>query len=91
MELKNNQGILFQNNKTKDTQPDFKGELNVDGEILQIAIWERKSKNGNSYLSALVEHKKEEHKKEPEKVGDYLDQHKDNFTPYDNLNDDIPF
>ena len=84
MELKNNQGILFQNDKEKDSQPDFKGELNVEGNVFQIALWKRKSKNNNVYLSAMVEHKRE-HKKEPKTVGEYLDEHKDN------LDDEIPF
>lgn len=84
MELKNNQGILFENKKEKDTQPDFKGELNVDGAVLQIALWKRKSKNNNVYLSVMVEPKRE-NKKEPETVGEYLDEHKDN------LDDEIPW
>lgn len=84
MELKNNQGILFQNDKEKDSQPDFKGELNVEGNVFQIALWKRKSKNNNVYLSAMVEPKRE-HKKEPKTVGEYLDEHKDN------LDDEIPF
>lgn len=90
MELKNNQGILFQNDKEKDTQPDFKGELNVDGNVFQIALWKKKSKNDNVYLSLQVEPKRER-KKEPETVGEYLDEHKDNSSAYDNLNDTIPF
>lgn len=88
MELKNNQGILFENKKDKDTQPDFKGELNIEGNVFQIALWKRKSKNDNVYLSAMIEPKRER-KKEPETVGEYLDEHKDNA--YDNLNDEIPF
>lgn len=55
MDLKNNQGILFENKKEKDTQPDFKGELNVDGKILRLAVWKKVSKNGNKYLSVMVD------------------------------------
>lgn len=82
MELKNNQGILFQNKKEKDTQPDFKGEVNVDGEIYQIALWKRKSKNDNVYLSVQVEPKKE--REEPKTVGEVLDGKSD-------LDDQIPW
>lgn len=92
MELKNNQGILFQNDKEKDTQPDYKGELNVEGNVLQIALWKRISKNGKEYLSAQVETKKKQEDKnwsrvndKPKTVGEYLDEHKDN------LDDEIPF
>ena len=92
MELKNNQGILFQNKKEKDSQPDFKGELNVDGNVFQIALWKKKSKNDNVYLSVQVEPKKEIEDKnwsrvkdKPKTVGEYLDEHKDN------LDDEIPW
>lgn len=54
MELKNNQGIAFANQKTKDSQPDFKGELNIEGKVWQIALWKKTSKNNNSYLSLQV-------------------------------------
>lgn len=57
MELKNNQGIAFSNDKTKDTQPDFKGELNIEGKTLQIALWKAVAKNGKPYLSIKVEAK----------------------------------
>ncbi len=89
MELKNNQGVLFKNEKTKDNQPDFRGEIKVDRETYKIALWKKKSKNDNVYLSVQVEPKKE--REEPETVGEYLDEHKVNFNAYDNLNDTIPF
>ena len=82
MELKNNQGILFQNKKEKDTQADFKGELNVDGNVFQIALWKKKSKNNNVYLSLQVEPKRE--RAEPKTVGEFLDRKSD-------LDDEIPW
>lgn len=57
MDLKNNQGIAFLNEKTKDTQPDFKGELNIDGKTYQVAIWKRVAKNNKTYLSLNVDDK----------------------------------
>lgn len=88
MELKNNQGILFQNKKEKDSQPDFRGEVNVDGEIYQIALWKKKSKNDNVYLSVRVEPKRES---EVKAYNEPKEEHKENFTTYDDLNDEIPF
>lgn len=55
MELKNNQGVLFENKKEKDSQPDFKGELNAEGKILRLAVWKNVSKNDNKYLSVMVD------------------------------------
>lgn len=83
MELKNNQGILFQNKKEKDSQPDFRGELNVEGTVFQIALWKKKSKNDNAYLSVQVEPKKE--RAEPKTIGDVLEQTKST------LDDEIPW
>lgn len=75
MELKNNQGILFKNEKTKDTQPDYNGEINVEGKTMRIALWRKQSSKGTVYLSVQVSEPrdKEEPKKEPQTVGDVLD------------------
>ena len=76
MDLKNNQGVLFKNEKTKDTHPDFTGELNVDGKTMRIALWKKTSSKGTVYLSVQVSGSEEKHKeenKEPQTVGDILD------------------
>lgn len=55
-----NRGVLFQNfRKDSDKQPDYKGELNVDGVELQISGWKKESKNGNTFLSLAVSKKGE--------------------------------
>ena len=38
IELKENQGIAFTNKKSNTKQPDFKGELQIDGKRLNVAI-----------------------------------------------------
>lgn len=79
MELKTNQGVLFKNEKTKDTQPDYNGEINVEGKTMRIALWRKQSSKGTVYLSVQVseprdrEEQREEPKKEPQTVGDILD------------------
>lgn len=55
-----NRGVLFQNfRKETDKQPDYKGELNVDGVELQIAGWKKTSKKGHTFLSLSVSKKGE--------------------------------
>ena len=40
MEIKNNKGSIFKNDyKTKDTHPDYKGKMVVDGVNKDIAVW----------------------------------------------------
>lgn len=51
-------GSLFQNDrKQKDTHPDWKGEINIDGKIYEIASWLKEGKKGG-FHSLLVTEKK---------------------------------
>ena len=53
METKQNTGAIFKNNnKTKDTQPDYRGKVNVEGKELEISLWLKESKQGVKYFSA---------------------------------------
>lgn len=74
---KENSGALFKNNdKTKETQPDLTGNINIDGKDYQLSAWKNVSKeSGKTYLSLRINNKKEFKKEE-----------KTDF-----LNDDIPF
>lgn len=67
MELKNNQGVLFKNEKAKDTHPDFTGELNVEGKTYRIALWKKTSSKGTVYLSVQVNGSEEKPQKETKK------------------------
>ena len=50
---KNNSGAIFKNNnKTKDTQPDYKGTVNVNGKDMEISLWLKESQKGTKYFSA---------------------------------------
>lgn len=74
---------LFKNKKTKDIQPDYKGDIVLeDGTQYDLAAWIKKDKNGNDYFSLKVskpfkkkEEEREEKKEEPKAV----------------LDDEIPF
>lgn len=49
LELKEMGGIVFKNDrKTEDKHPDFKGQILIDGERFDIALWELRSGKGFS-------------------------------------------
>lgn len=52
METKLNSGAIFKNNKTKETQPEYKGKVNVNGKDMEISLWVKESKTGTKYFSA---------------------------------------
>jgi uncharacterized protein (DUF736 family) len=52
METKNNSGAIFKNNKTKDTQPDYKGKVKVNDKEMEISLWFKESQTGTKYFSA---------------------------------------
>ena len=55
MEQKQNTGAIFKNNKKeKETHPDYRGKINVDGVEKEIALWVNTSKNGLQYFSASI-------------------------------------
>jgi uncharacterized protein (DUF736 family) len=52
MENKLNSGAIFKNTKTKETQPDYRGKVNVNGKDMEISLWVKESKTGTKYFSA---------------------------------------
>lgn len=51
-ESKNNSGAIFKNNKTKDTQPDYRGKVKVNDKEMEISLWFKESQSGTKYFSA---------------------------------------
>ncbi len=50
-----NRGAIFKNDyKQKDTQPDYRGKINVDGVEKEISLWVKTSKEGKSFFSASI-------------------------------------
>lgn len=50
-EHKLNTGSLFRNEKkTSDKAPDYKGEMNLDGNVIKLAGWITTTKAGQTYL-----------------------------------------
>jgi uncharacterized protein (DUF736 family) len=55
MEQKTNTGAIFKNlKKEKETQPDYRGTINVEGLEKQIGLWVNTSKNGLQYFRAVI-------------------------------------
>ncbi len=52
METKNNSGAIFKNNKTKETQPDYRGTVKVNDKEMDISLWVKESAKGVKYFSA---------------------------------------
>jgi len=60
MDLKENAGVLFNNNFSKsEKSPDLTGELKINGVIYKIAGWNNSSKNGKSYISLKISEKQD--------------------------------
>lgn len=51
-ESKNNAGAIFKNNKTKDTQPDYRGKVKVNNIEMEVSLWVKESQSGSKYFSA---------------------------------------
>ena len=52
---KEGQVSLFINDKkTSDKQPDYQGNVMVNGKKMQIAGWKKQSKSGNTFLSIQI-------------------------------------
>ena len=51
-ESKNNAGAIFKNNKTKDTQPDYRGKVKVNNIEMEVSLWIKVSESGTKYFSA---------------------------------------
>lgn len=51
-----NKGSLFTNKyKNKETQPDWKGSININGEQIKLAAWKSTTKAGDPMLSLKVD------------------------------------
>ena len=80
---KENQGVLFRNDrKERDTQPDYKGAINIRGEEFWLNAWINEAKSGQKYMAIRVNPKTEPREKPKLRVvGDTTS----------NLDDEIPF
>lgn len=59
--LKEDHGSAFANKrKSKDTDPDFTGGINIAGTEYWINVWKNKDRNGNTYVSFIKGNVREE-------------------------------
>jgi uncharacterized protein (DUF736 family) len=50
-----NSGALFRNDrKEKETQPDLRGKINVDGKDFYISAWSKQSDKAGKYMSLAL-------------------------------------
>jgi hypothetical protein len=55
-ELKENAVIIFKNDKKDgESHPDYKGQINVKGETLDIALWVKEGKKGKFFSGKVSE------------------------------------
>lgn len=79
-------GVLFRNDKKeKETQPDFKGDVTVEGQEYWLSAWVQESKKGTKYFSLSLQPKDKAHQQGMEKVQKAMN------APAGMPEDDIPF
>jgi hypothetical protein len=56
-----NAGALFRNDRrANDRQPDYKGEVQVEGRQFWLSAWLKEARSGTKYLSLALRPKEEE-------------------------------
>jgi uncharacterized protein (DUF736 family) len=69
-----NSGALFKNaKKQKDTQPDYRGSLNVEGTDYWISAWLKTSKKGEKFMSLAVTLQDEQKQDKPKQEAPSFD------------------
>lgn len=54
MELRENGGLIFRNEKKSDGSPDYKGEIDVNGTLKEIALWVKEGKEGKKFFAVKI-------------------------------------
>lgn len=54
MDLKINEGLIFRNKSDNEKAPLFTGQVNVDGQNWDIALWPREGNDGKKFYSVRI-------------------------------------
>jgi hypothetical protein len=59
--------ITLFNNKVEEgsNRPNVTGKLNWKGEVIEVALWKKESKNGTRFLSGKLQEPREKREAEP--------------------------
>ena len=88
LELNPNSGLAFRNVRgleRSEKAPHFKGEILFEGQRINVSIWERKTKSGQTMLSFNVEDSVAAEIQRTEKRLDYLRNQSEQPEPRDEL------
>lgn len=55
MEIKLNSGSIFKNEKKSDKAPDYKGKVNVNGKVMEVALWVKEGSKGQFFSASFQE------------------------------------
>lgn len=84
------EGALFKNNrKVSETDFDYSGEIQINGETRWMNAWINTSSAGNKYMKVVVGNVKQP--KEDQNVPSNVTSVTPNVTPPVDVNDQIPF
>jgi len=87
-----NRGVLFKNDrKEKDTHPDYKGSVDVDGTEFWLSAWIKDGKNGK-FMSLSIKPKEEQRAPESRAAKPpQRQQPAPASSGFDDMDDSIPF
>jgi hypothetical protein len=86
-----NRGVLFKNDrKEKDSHPDYKGNIDVDGEEFWISAWIKEGKKGK-FMSLSVQPKEPAEAVPTPQPQRQQAQAKTRGQQFSDMDDDIPF
>jgi len=85
-EKKDNSGALFKNDKKeKDTHPDYRGDIKIDGVEYWLSAWIKPMKNGGKFMSLSAQVKDGQFSKgEPKAKATQ-------GSGFDDVSDDVPW
>lgn len=58
-ERRDGEGVMFANDKKNDRQPDWRGELKLNGKDYEVVAWKRRTTRGEEMLSLKAEEKRQ--------------------------------